>query len=377
MTCMLKLSENIGNLRRKKKITQEELADFIGVTKAAVSKWETGQSLPDILVLPQLAVYFDVTADELLGYEAQLSKEQIQKLYAGLAADYARLPFEEVMEKTEGLVRRYYSCYPFLVQIGGLWLNHFMLAQTKEQQLEILGKGSGLCGHVMKNCRELPVCNDATILKAMFDLQLGKAAEVAAQLEEVTDPVHMWRQADGLLAQAYLAAGECEKAISYTQIRLYTHLLSLVGASTQYLAVSMDRPEACEETIQRAEGIMRLYDLNTLHPNCAAQFYYQAALTCLAQGKKKLALEKLSQYGEVVRYLLDKNHAYLHGDAYFDRLEEWIEKLELGAMPPRNITLVARSVMQTLDHPLFGALAGDAEFERIKKSLEEGVKRYE
>ncbi len=40
----LHLSENIAGLRREKKITQEELADFLGVTKAAVSKWENGVS---------------------------------------------------------------------------------------------------------------------------------------------------------------------------------------------------------------------------------------------------------------------------------------------------------------------------------------------
>lgn len=38
----LNFSENIAGLRREKKITQEQLADFVGVTKASVSKWETG-----------------------------------------------------------------------------------------------------------------------------------------------------------------------------------------------------------------------------------------------------------------------------------------------------------------------------------------------
>lgn len=42
---VLNLSENLASLRRKKQITQEELAAFIGVTKASVSKWETGGSL--------------------------------------------------------------------------------------------------------------------------------------------------------------------------------------------------------------------------------------------------------------------------------------------------------------------------------------------
>ena len=74
----LRLPDNLARLRKEKKITQEELADFIGVTKASVSKWENGQSMPDILLLPQLATYFGVTLDALFGYEPQLSKEQIQ-----------------------------------------------------------------------------------------------------------------------------------------------------------------------------------------------------------------------------------------------------------------------------------------------------------
>ena len=63
----LQFADNLTRLRREKKVTQEELADFIGVTKASVSKWETRQSLPDILILPQLASFFNVTVDELLG----------------------------------------------------------------------------------------------------------------------------------------------------------------------------------------------------------------------------------------------------------------------------------------------------------------------
>ena len=49
------------------------------VTKASVSKWESGQSYPNILLLPKLATFFNVTVDELIGYEPQLSLEQIKK----------------------------------------------------------------------------------------------------------------------------------------------------------------------------------------------------------------------------------------------------------------------------------------------------------
>ena len=54
-------------LRKEKGQTQEEVAAALGVTPQSVSKWETGQSYPDIALLPEIATYFDVTIDYLLG----------------------------------------------------------------------------------------------------------------------------------------------------------------------------------------------------------------------------------------------------------------------------------------------------------------------
>lgn len=61
------ISKKIYELRKSKDITQEKLASEMGVSIAAVSKWETGNSIPDILMLCSIADYFDVTTDELLG----------------------------------------------------------------------------------------------------------------------------------------------------------------------------------------------------------------------------------------------------------------------------------------------------------------------
>lgn len=65
---------NFGNtllvLRKKRNVTQEELAAELGVTAAAVSKWENGYSLPDLLMLCAIADYFKVSTDTLLGRNA-------------------------------------------------------------------------------------------------------------------------------------------------------------------------------------------------------------------------------------------------------------------------------------------------------------------
>ena len=63
----MNLGKTILELRKKKNVTQEDLAAELGVTAAAVSKWENGYTLPDVLMLCALADYFQVSTDALLG----------------------------------------------------------------------------------------------------------------------------------------------------------------------------------------------------------------------------------------------------------------------------------------------------------------------
>lgn len=365
----LNFADNIIQLRHKKKITQEQLADFIGVTKASVSKWETRQSLPDILLLPRLAAFFDVTVDELLGYEPQLSKEQIQKIYWDLAAVFAEGRFEEAIEQSQKLVKKYYSCYSFLFQICVLWLNHFMLADSERRQIEILTAVSDLCCHIISSDHDISLCNDAIMLKAMADLQLGRAETVIEALEEILNPYHLNSQSDTTLIRAYQLAKQKDKAESFTQISIYLHLLSLIGNSTQYLVLHSDNLSICEETIRRNKEIIALYHMEQLHPNVTAIFYYQAAIIYCLHKKEQKALEMLKQYIVCINCLFEKDTIVLHGDSYFDKIEPWFEQLSLGKNAPRDKKIIFDSALQVLNDPTFAVLENDKEYQRMKKAL--------
>ena len=68
------LAENIFIYRKRNELTQRALADLLGVTFQAVSKWENGKSAPDISVLPVLADTLCCSIDELFSREAMLEK---------------------------------------------------------------------------------------------------------------------------------------------------------------------------------------------------------------------------------------------------------------------------------------------------------------
>ena len=76
----MNLGKTIQDLRKQQNITQEDLAAQLGVTAAAVSKWENSYTLPDILMLSAIADYFNVTTDELLGRSPK-------SMYAIIATD--------------------------------------------------------------------------------------------------------------------------------------------------------------------------------------------------------------------------------------------------------------------------------------------------
>ena len=96
---ILNFSKNLSNLRKERKITQENLANYLGVTKAAVSKWELNQSYPDITLLPIIASYFDISIDELLGYEPFMKDDEVKELYSKLIKEFSTEEFDIVYEK--------------------------------------------------------------------------------------------------------------------------------------------------------------------------------------------------------------------------------------------------------------------------------------
>lgn len=77
----LYFAERLRKYRRERDLTQEELAQAIGISPQSVSKWERNDGYPDITLLPRIANYFGVTIDTLLGNDEVSKEEDIEKFY--------------------------------------------------------------------------------------------------------------------------------------------------------------------------------------------------------------------------------------------------------------------------------------------------------
>ena len=75
----MKFNENLKYLRKEEKMTQENLAERLNVSRQTVTKWESGQSLPDIENLKQIADLFGVTMDSLVGDVESKKESKINK----------------------------------------------------------------------------------------------------------------------------------------------------------------------------------------------------------------------------------------------------------------------------------------------------------
>ena len=100
----------VKKLRMDRKVTQEEVAEYLGISFQAVSKWETGTTMPDITLLPEIAAFFGVRIDDLFSVDHEDELKRIEHIlnYEGLSEQsyfYAKRILEASLQDDPDNVR--------------------------------------------------------------------------------------------------------------------------------------------------------------------------------------------------------------------------------------------------------------------------------
>ena len=94
MLDLIKIGSFISDMRKEKGLTQKQLAELVGVSDKAVSRWETGKGLPDTSIMPELCKALDININELLSGErlnADTYSGKAEKLMVDLVRDAQKM----------------------------------------------------------------------------------------------------------------------------------------------------------------------------------------------------------------------------------------------------------------------------------------------
>ena len=175
----LNIGMNIKRLRLAKGLTQEQLAELLTISTAAVSKWEAKNTYPDITMLFPLAEIFGVTVDELLGYDEAKAKADVDKILAEYQRLYVEGRFAEGKELIVNARKKYPHDYRIMnkymwdVAGGSAGNDSKTLLKNKDELTQ-------LCDCILEGCTQDDLRAEAINMKAKL---LHAAGDTEAALE--------------------------------------------------------------------------------------------------------------------------------------------------------------------------------------------------
>lgn len=172
------IGDNIRKYRKEKEISQETLAERLGVTFQAVSRWERGEGYPDISMLPVIAGFFHISVDELLGISENRQEEEVEKIIEKCSEYDTHYEAEKMQSCIDEALKK----YPGNFKLLGWYVYAFQRANS----LKAIEAGA----YVLNNCHDEEIrgfVRRNLVYAYRNSGQFDKAVEIAKQLPSYYD----------------------------------------------------------------------------------------------------------------------------------------------------------------------------------------------
>lgn len=339
------------------------------MTKAAVSKWETGQSYPDITLLPVIASYFNISIDSLIGYQPQMEKDDIKKLYLKLCKEFASKNFDDVIEECRNIEKKYSSCYPLVYKIALLYLNHFMLAGSQEKSMAVLSEAKSLFEKVETESNDSYLSSSAKLSVSYYMMILGDPKSVILSYE---DTLFLHTYPESLVASAYIMTGDSKKAHGIIQFGLFQDMCHTIELLTLMFSIC-ETTEKLNRIYNIAQVICGLYSVENFHPSIVITMKISAARAYMTLGDSEKTLKILSEYAELTSSM--NIPIIVSHSEFFEHTEEWFEEFGLGSSPPRDEKIIRESILQSVkDDPMYTPLHDNPRYKAIVEQISSAIR---
>lgn len=253
----LKVSENIKRYRKSMDLTQEELAESLGVTIGAVSKWENGNNVPDITTLMELANLYNISMDELLGYDK--STKNVDALAERIENLTHEHKFDEATIEAKNALARYPHTFKILHICAVMYQYKYIEHQNNDPEAceEAISLYNRALSYISQN--DDTDINEFTIKLQIAHLRSEKEPEKA--LEELKK-INYNGVNDTVIAQILLFTGKYKESLDYsTRAVLRCFALQYTTINYMLMAVAADgKKESLKKALDIADHELRLLD---------------------------------------------------------------------------------------------------------------------
>lgn len=254
----LNIGENIRRLRRERDMTQEQLAELLNITCAAVSKWERCENCPDISMVIPLARVFGVSTDELMGYDTEKTAAEVKKIVRKYNSLHINGRFDEASKLIFDARKTYPNDYEIMCHY--MWV---ISGSRFSVNAEMLNKN---CEELYKNCDAiLSGCNNEHIrLEAIsMKAKLEQAAGRTDAAKKIINEFPKLNQSAELKMEELFTRGSPEY-LCYTKSGLYQ--------LAQHFGFNLVRSVWYDDCIDSAESVRRIEALGDAFTELSEKF---------------------------------------------------------------------------------------------------------
>ncbi len=316
----------IRKYRKEKNMTQEEMANRLGVTAPAVNKWENGNSCPDITLLGPIARLLDITPDILLSFKEDLTPEEINSFVKDLNDRLRIKSYEEVFRWAKKKTEEYPGCGRLLWQIG-LVLDGWRLMKGIEDKQEYDAYIRSCYLGALESGEEDVRCGAAEALYAYYirKEQFDKAEE-CLEYFSIQNPDRKRKQ-----AQIYGKANRIREAYQAYEELLFSNCqrATMILYGMFQLAMKEQDKKRAEMLMEKQLQLTRLFEMGKYHE---LSWKLELARGNM-EAEKRVKEELLSSVGSICDF--QKSPLYEHmefreieGDFYEDLKDQLKESFQ-------------------------------------------------
>lgn len=216
----MSIGSTIKRLRREKEITQEQLAEYLGISSRAISQWECDRTAPDIAQLPALCHIFDVSSDVLLGIDLEKNNGEIKR-YLDTADDLGN---QGQGEKRTALLREAIKKFPRNYQIMQS-LADSLVCEYSRKGIKEYEEVFDLCNRILAECTDSATRYETIETLGTAYGYAGKHEEMLKLAEEMP---HVYFSYEDFMMYRWTGDGDFKKFQAYMSFLIY-HTAEMIG----------------------------------------------------------------------------------------------------------------------------------------------------